>query len=74
MKELCKKDGILTFFLIRGARPSGFAKNEQNLGSTFAQNMDALFGLVVRNDAERTRLELLGWTWRRDWGMCNFDT
>ena len=34
--------------------------------------MDALFGLVAQNDAERYRRELLGRTWRRDWGMHEF--
>ena len=34
--------------------------------------MDALFGLVAQNDAERSRLELLGRTWRRDWAMRKF--
>ena len=31
--------------------------------------MDALFGLVAQNDAKTYRRELLGRTWRRDWGM-----
>ena len=34
--------------------------------------MDALFGLVAQNDAEWSGLELLGRSWRRDWGMHNF--
>ena len=34
--------------------------------------MDALFGLVAQNDAERYRRELLGRTWHRDWGMRKF--
>ena len=34
--------------------------------------MDALFGLVARNDAEWTKRELLGRTWRRDWAMRDF--
>ena len=34
--------------------------------------MDALFGLVAKNDAELYRRELLGRTWRRDWGMREF--
>ena len=29
--------------------------------------IDALFGLVARNDAEWHRRELLGRSWRRDW-------
>ena len=34
--------------------------------------MDALLGLVAQNDAERSGLELLGRSWRRDWGMRRF--
>ena len=34
--------------------------------------MDALFGLVARNDAECCKRELLGRSWRRDWGMHDF--
>ena len=34
--------------------------------------MDALFGFVARNDAECCKRELLERSWRRDWGMCNF--
>ena len=34
--------------------------------------MDALFGLVARNDAECCKRELLGRSWRRDWGMHKF--
>ena len=34
--------------------------------------IDALFGLVARNDAEWHRRELLGRTWRRDWRMRDF--
>ena len=34
--------------------------------------IDALFGLVARNDAEWDRRELLGRTWRRDWAMRKF--
>ena len=34
--------------------------------------IDALFGLVARNDAEWYQRELLGRTWRRDWAMRNF--
>ena len=34
--------------------------------------MDALFGLAARNDAESYKRELLGRSWRRDWGMLNF--
>ena len=31
--------------------------------------MDALFGFLARNDAECYKRELLGRSWRRDWGM-----
>ena len=34
--------------------------------------MDALFGLVARNDAECCKRELLGRSWRRDWAMRKF--
>ena len=34
--------------------------------------MDALFGFLARNDAEWTKRELLGRTWRRDWAMRQF--
>ena len=34
--------------------------------------MDALFGFLARNDAEWTKRELLGRTWRRDWAMRRF--
>ena len=34
--------------------------------------MDALFGFLAQNDAEWTKRELLGRTWRRDWAMRNF--
>ena len=34
--------------------------------------MDALFGFLARNDAEWTKRELLGRTWRRDWAMHDF--
>ena len=36
--------------------------------------MDALFGLVVRNDAECCKRELLGRSGRRDCAMRNFRT
>ena len=34
--------------------------------------MDALLGFLARNDAECCKRELLGRSWRRDWGMCKF--
>ena len=33
---------------------------------------DALFGFLARNDAECCKRELLGRSWRRDWGMHDF--
>ena len=44
----------------------------QMLAAASIKVMDALFGLVAQNDAERYRRELLGRTWRRDWGMREF--
>ena len=41
----------------------------QMLAAASIWAIDALFGLVARNDAEWHRRELLGRTWRRDWGM-----
>ena len=34
--------------------------------------MDALFGFLAQNDAEWTKRELLGRSWRRDWAMRKF--
>ena len=34
--------------------------------------MDALFGFLAQNDAERCKRELLGRSWRRDWAMHKF--
>ena len=36
------------------------------------QVMDALFGFLAQSDAEWTKRELLGRTWRRDWAMRRF--
>ena len=44
----------------------------QMLAAASIWAIDALFGLVARNDAEWYRRELLGRSWRRDWGMLNF--
>ena len=33
--------------------------------------MDALFGVLVQNDAECCKREILGRSWRRDWAMRN---
>ena len=38
----------------------------QMLAAASIKVMDALFGLVAQNDAERSRLELLGRSWLRD--------
>ena len=45
---------------------------DQMLAAASIQVMDALFGFLARNDAEWTKRELLGRTWRRDWGMRDF--
>ena len=42
------------------------------LAAASIEVMDALFGLVARNDAECCKRELLGRSWRRDWAMRNF--
>ena len=34
--------------------------------------IDGLFGFPARNDAECCKRELLGRSWRRDWGMHDF--
>ena len=44
----------------------------QMLAAATIKVMDALFGLVARNDAECCKRELLGRSWRRDWAMRNF--
>ena len=44
----------------------------QMLAAASIKVMDALFGFLARNDAEWTKRELLGRTWRRDWGMRYF--
>ena len=44
----------------------------QMLAAASIWAIDALFGLVARNDAECYKRELLGRSWRRDWGMLNF--
>ena len=40
----------------------------QMLAAASIKVMDALFGFLVRNDAERCKRELLGRSWRRDRG------
>ena len=44
----------------------------QMLAAASIKVMDALFGFLARNDAEWTKQELLGRTWRRDWAMHDF--
>ena len=55
-----------------GARCLSSASVAQMLAAASIKVMDALFGLVAQNDAETYRRELLGRTWRRDWGMREF--
>ena len=55
-----------------GARCLSSASVAQMLAAASIKVMDALFGFPARNDAEWTKRELLGRTWRRDWGMHNF--
>ena len=55
-----------------GARCLSSASVAQMLAAASIKVMDALFGLVAKNDAETYRRELLGRTWRRDWGMREF--
>ena len=39
------------------------------LAAASTKVMDALFGFPARNDVECCKRELLGRSWRRDWGM-----
>ena len=55
-----------------GGRCLSSACVAQMLAAASIEVMDALFGLVAKNDAERYRRELLGRTWRRDWTMRQF--
>ena len=55
-----------------GARCLSSASVAQMLAAASIKVMDALFGFLARNDAEWTKRELLGRTWRRDWGMRKF--
>ena len=55
-----------------GARCLSSASVAQIIAAASIKFMDALFGLVAQNDAERSRLELLGRSWRRDWALRNF--
>ena len=52
-----------------GARCLSSASVAQMLAAASIQVMDALFGFLARNDAERCKRELLGRSWRRDWCM-----
>ena len=55
-----------------GASCRSSASVAQMLAAASIEVMDALFGFLTRNDAEWTKRELLGWTWRRDWAMRRF--
>ena len=55
-----------------GARCLSSASVAQMLAAASIKVMDALFGFLARNDAEWTKRELLGRTWRRDWAMRQF--
>ena len=55
-----------------GARCLSSASVAQMLAAASIKVMDALFGFLARNDAEWTKRELLGRTWRRDWAMRRF--
>ena len=52
-----------------GARCLSSTSVAQMLAAASIKVVDALFGLAARNDAECCRRELLGRSWRRDWGM-----
>ena len=57
-----------------GARCLSSASVAEMLAAASIKAMDALFGFPARNDAEWTKRELLGRSWRRDIGACtNFD-
>ena len=51
---------------------SSGASVSQTLAAASIKVMDALFGFLARSDAEWTKRELLGRTWRRDWAMRKF--
>ena len=53
------------------ARNPNKASMTSMLAAASIKVMDALFGLVARNDAECRKRELLGRSWRRDWAMRN---
>ena len=55
-----------------GARCLSSTSVAQMLAAASIKVMDALFGFLARNDAEWTKRELLGRTWRRDWAMRKF--
>ena len=55
-----------------GTRCLSSASVAQMLAAARVKVMDALFGFLARNDAEWTERELLGRSWRRDWGMRKF--
>ena len=55
-----------------GPRCLSSASVVQMLAAASIKVMDALFGFLAQNDAEWTKRELLGRTWRRDWAMRKF--
>ena len=55
-----------------GAKCLSSASVAQMLAAASIKVMDALFGFLARNDAECCKRELLGRSWRRDWGMRKF--
>ena len=55
-----------------GASCLSSASVAQMLAAASIKVMDALFGFLARNDAECCKRELLGRSWRRDWGMRKF--
>ena len=55
-----------------GARCLSSASVAQMLAAASIKVMDALFGLVARNDAQCCKREFLGRSWRQDWAMPNF--
>ena len=57
-----------------GARCLSSVSVAQMLAAASIKVMDALFGFLARNDAEWTKRELLGRTWRRDWAMRQIST
>ena len=55
-----------------GAMCLSSASVAQVLAAASIKVMNALFGFLAQNDAQGTKRELLGRTWRRDWAMRKF--